>query len=1361
MSNDDPAVDPVATPSDTFAEESFLIDAPMEDKLRALAPTLGVKVRRPGEAETLHPPPPALAPRAAVRGQHNWVPIGPRNVGGRVRALAIDPNRPQIMYAGPASGGVFKSLDGGDSWFPLWHDEPSLSIGAISLCAPAGGPPPPPTIVWAATGEVASSGSARIAGAGVLRSANDGEDWTRPNVGEAIINTRINALAAHPTNVGTCWAAAEDGLYRTTDNGQTWHQFGAGRAFTDVAFLTVAGALRLFVIPRGPVITGPPAVNSALLVRIDNPDDPNVANLDAAIPAFAGPFAPGADPLIAIGSAVPVPAGATVAPRDGKIAVFAGGQPGFATPRVFVAFANATRGFYGIARSDNAHTGAANTRTFTALPPNTVMTGETQGEYNLAIAVSPQNPNLLVFGMVELYTNRNANAGAPAAANWLRLQMGDLYHVNRAHHLDHHALVFAPVPAAPFTNGATAGAIALWDANDGGISWSPNWDTGATFPIGTGTTRANATLPLPPNAVTWVKRSHGISGAQMYDLTQHPRLPAVIGCGFQDNGVFVGYGGPSWQLVLTADGGFVAFDPDDPYRLLCTFQTGISESRFPGRLRDALPLLRDIVATGLWPRELTDGFHDADTALFTAETVIHPRLPGRTLHARRNRLYGQRRTTGDRFLPEPLGTTFEIFHRATAAGVTSSTLEVLDTPGGRALGLLPQVSTVRQSEEGQAESRVRSLAAEPFAIGAGMDVRLIFSNNATPAQAPVAITVPLTIGATLPASASAVQVAAYLTSAIATQLAPTPAARRPRADVLAGVAAATREIIIVSSGSGSARQIVLSGPTATALSFARAFHGADAGAGPGAAAPALPAIAPLMIFRGVAGIDLSGQTLRVTREGGANQVDFNWDVDLVNSAQTTVEEILTVIRGRLPAAQYTVWNGASYRGVRLSSTAGTSVTVTGNLVPDLTITPPMTGAGLAAAVTNSVSRRLTANNTTSTWRDTYDLSQTGTPPADRTLRVSEGGHNTATRALNAAFLAVTDVTRVTVVEMIHAIRRMLAAAATVRVRCDLDVFADDESSGGEITELAFGPPGSRLVWAGDSACRLYRSTDDGETWAHLPSPLDDHRGQVEAIAVRPDRTRTVLVGVYLEGSFGALAQLLFRTDDDGVTWPAAAVAAPPLDDGGQRCGVSGIVFDTTAPDNVYAATDFGVFRSTDGGSQWSAFNEGLPRTPVMDVTFEPSTRMLRAGAWGRGVFERHVGDRAPRDVRLHIRSTVLDDGTSQPAPGPDPQASQPLALRFDTSPDIKVVRRQPQTGVVFDGVEFDDDLRSTDVREGPAFIPVQVHNRGAFPTTGVRIALVVGTSRRRTAGGAGRAVAGARQPPGGRRHGVRGVEGDR
>src|SRR3712207_8410906 len=58
--------------------------------------------------------------------------------------------------------------------------------------------------------------------------------------------------------------------------------------------------------------------------------------------------------------------------------------------------------------------------------------------------------------LFQSYLHRNAAAAAPAAGDWLRAQMWDLLHVERGHHGDHHAALFAPAPAAPFNNGATA-----------------------------------------------------------------------------------------------------------------------------------------------------------------------------------------------------------------------------------------------------------------------------------------------------------------------------------------------------------------------------------------------------------------------------------------------------------------------------------------------------------------------------------------------------------------------------------------------------------------------------------------------------------------------------------------------------------------------------------------------------------------------------------------------------------------------------------------------------------------------------------------------------------------------------------------
>ena len=195
--NGEPAVDPVAVHEDPFADEPIRIDAPMEVKRRFLSPTVGVPVRRPGEAETVRPLPPNLAPRAAVRGQHNWVPIGPRNVGGRVRAIAIQPGNRADHVRRP---GIRRRLQDARRWRLV---VPAVARRAVAVDGGARDLP------GQLAGRLGGDGGGRvarrrdfIAAAGVLRSANGGSgvdpDRTRARPSSS---TRIHALAAHPTNV--------------------------------------------------------------------------------------------------------------------------------------------------------------------------------------------------------------------------------------------------------------------------------------------------------------------------------------------------------------------------------------------------------------------------------------------------------------------------------------------------------------------------------------------------------------------------------------------------------------------------------------------------------------------------------------------------------------------------------------------------------------------------------------------------------------------------------------------------------------------------------------------------------------------------------------------------------------------------------------------------------------------------------------------------------------------------------------------------------------------------------------------------------------------------------------------------------
>jgi hypothetical protein len=101
-----------------------------------------------------------------------WFPIGPRNINGRVKALALHPTDPATVYAGAASGGLWKSVDGGQTWDSLWDMQESLAIGAIGIAVSS------PQIVYAGTGEWTPGFGASYPGAGVYVSGDGGRpEW--------------------------------------------------------------------------------------------------------------------------------------------------------------------------------------------------------------------------------------------------------------------------------------------------------------------------------------------------------------------------------------------------------------------------------------------------------------------------------------------------------------------------------------------------------------------------------------------------------------------------------------------------------------------------------------------------------------------------------------------------------------------------------------------------------------------------------------------------------------------------------------------------------------------------------------------------------------------------------------------------------------------------------------------------------------------------------------------------------------------------------------------------------------------------------------------------------------------------------
>src|SRR5437588_5082600 len=153
--------------------------------------------------------------------------LGARNIGsaamsGRIAALdAVHEGARLTIYVGAASGGVWKSTNGGTTFKPVFDKEPVQSIGAIAI------DPTNSKTIWVGTGEAWTRNSTSI-GDGIYKSTDDGDNWTNMGLKES---ERIAKIAVDPTDTNTVYACVpgklwsdsdERGVYKTADGGKSW-----------------------------------------------------------------------------------------------------------------------------------------------------------------------------------------------------------------------------------------------------------------------------------------------------------------------------------------------------------------------------------------------------------------------------------------------------------------------------------------------------------------------------------------------------------------------------------------------------------------------------------------------------------------------------------------------------------------------------------------------------------------------------------------------------------------------------------------------------------------------------------------------------------------------------------------------------------------------------------------------------------------------------------------------------------------------------------------------------------------------------------------------------------------------------------
>ena len=255
-----PRPGPSPTPSKSICDEC--LGAPS-----AVPPDFGFRPQpRPGDQ---------LAGRVVNQCQH-WTFVGPTNVAGRVRGFAWHPRKHEIVYLGSSQGGVYKSTNGGTSWFSVFDtSEVRYNIGAIAL------DPYHPDTVFAGTGEYRrGAGGGWGDGLGVYRTRDGGDHW---DLLPGPFNLRTSRVVVDPANGDTVYTVGSQGVMRSLNGGDAWEQILADPC-SDLA-LDPSATRRMIVITEGSptVVTTDDATGALPLTW-----SPMNAGLDANPPADTG-----------------------------------------------------------------------------------------------------------------------------------------------------------------------------------------------------------------------------------------------------------------------------------------------------------------------------------------------------------------------------------------------------------------------------------------------------------------------------------------------------------------------------------------------------------------------------------------------------------------------------------------------------------------------------------------------------------------------------------------------------------------------------------------------------------------------------------------------------------------------------------------------------------------------------------------------------------------------------------------------------------------------------------------------------------------------------------------------------------------
>jgi hypothetical protein len=469
------------------------------------------------------------------RALSGWMPLGPGNIGGRTRALVIDPVQPRTMYAAGVAGGVWRSDDGGAGWRPLTDLIANLAVSSLAM------DPGNRKVLYAGTGEGFFNVDA-VRGAGIFKTADGGLTWERLAATATSDFYYVNRLVVSPKSGAAVYAATRTGVWRSLDGGATWKQTLATQAQGGCLDLALRGDL-----PNDLLLASCGTLQQATVYRNRRAQKGGRWETVLQEPGM------GRTSL-------------AIAPSNPAV-VYALATSNVAGPN---GFGNYSQGLLAVFRSDSggaAGSWAARVRNSdpdtlsTALLSSTRFAFEHEcgspdpdlwsgrGWYDNAIAVDPLDADRVWAGGVDLFRSDDGGHTWGIASYWWAGEHGAS---GGFAHADQHALVFHP------RYNGTSNQV-LFVAGDGGVYRTANARAG----VGTG---ARAPCDTTASAVYWTSLAHGYAVTQFYHGTPFPDGRSYIG-GAQDLGVLLGSdfaGSNGWRMVLGRDGGFTAVDPGSP-----------------------------------------------------------------------------------------------------------------------------------------------------------------------------------------------------------------------------------------------------------------------------------------------------------------------------------------------------------------------------------------------------------------------------------------------------------------------------------------------------------------------------------------------------------------------------------------------------------------------------------------------------------------------------------------------------------------------------------------------------------------------------------------------------------------------------